>query len=137
MRSDMLEFDYEPIQGQRLVKALGAEPLLCDDDTIAFDEVQLVLSSCSLRFSVDIDTDEIVCDLLSQNGILREENKKWVKIKSLEKFLGSEIGWLWLSRSWLGYVDTAMLSFAGIEPNVIMMGMASKINIYGVTKILR
>ncbi len=60
MKSDVLGFDYEPIQGQRLVRALGSAPLVLDDESVAFDKVILILENCSLLFSVNLDTDEVV-----------------------------------------------------------------------------
>jgi hypothetical protein len=59
----------------------------------------------------------------------------WLDIDTLSSFVGSEIGWLWLSKNWMGYVDMATLSFAGIEPTIALVGAASKLSIYRLHKI--
>jgi hypothetical protein len=134
VESDMLAFDYEPIQGQRLRKVFGRAPLTFDDGSVGFDEVRFVLDECSLLFSVKIDTDEIDCRKMTEQNVLSGNAGSWVSIDALSDHLGSEIGWLWIGRNWMGYSDMMTLSFSGIEPNISLLGVASKLILYRLHK---
>lgn len=130
----MLDFDYELIQGQRLERALGRMPLAYDDGAVSFDNILLVLEKCSLLLSVDAETDELSIAL---EGALESNNSEgWVRIKPLEGQIGSEIGWLWLAKNWMGYVDMVTLSFSGIEPDIAILGAASKLSLHRIQKLI-
>lgn len=133
MKNDVLGFDYEPLHGQVLKSALGCVPLALDDGSVSYDEVRLTLDSCSLSISVDVDTDEVICNLISVN---EGNDKIWVNVDSLSSYVGLEIGWLWLSRNWMGYTDMMSLSFSGIDPNIALVGSASKLSIFELRKAL-
>ena len=132
MKSEILGFDYEPIQGQRLIRALGKVPLSCDDGSVVFDDVRLHLDKCSLSFSVDLDTDEIISTLSKET---HDEDATWVDVNALAPYINSDIGWLWVGRNWLGYADMVTISFSGIEPRLMLVGVASKINLYRLDKL--
>lgn len=132
MKNEILGFDYEPIQGQRLRRVLGNAPLNCDDGSVVFDDIRLHLDKCSLVFSVDLDTDEIICTLFNETD---DEDTTWVDVNALAPYINSDIGWLWVGRNWLGYADTVTLSFAGIEPSLMLVGVASKLNLYRLDKL--
>lgn len=126
MKSDILGFDYEPIQGQMLKGVFGRTPLTLDDGSVAFDEIKLRLENCSILMSVDSDTDEISCCLETNQKLSHET---WVNVDALGGYIGCQIGWLWLSRNWLGYTDMLSISFSGVDPNVTLIAIASKLNI--------
>lgn len=135
MSGGMIEFDYELVQGQRLKQAVGRVPLICDDGSRVFDEIELILEKCSLRFVVDGDTDEVIC--VKAEGKLESQpvGEPLENVAALSRYLNTEIGWLWVGKNWLGYADMAVLSFAGIEPTVMLVGVASKLNLYRVDKL--
>lgn len=126
----MLGFDYEPIQGQRLEEFQGSGPLTYDDGRVGFDSVRIVLAKESLVISVDADTDELIIAL---EGFQKEEEAEaWVGIDLLKGHVGSEIGWLWRAKNWMGYADMVAFSFSGIEPKIAIVGAASKLNLYSI-----
>lgn len=131
----MIDFDYELIQGQRLEKVLGRSPLDCDDGSRSFDDILFVLENCSLHFAVNDDTDEIICQKTDRRPTAATQNESWDDVAALGECLGAKIGWLWLGNNWLGYADMIALSFAGIEPTIILVGVASKVNLYRVNKL--
>lgn len=129
----MLGFDYEPIQGQRLEKVQGIGPLTYEDGRIGFDSVRIFLDKDSLIISVDEDTDELIISLEKLPN--DKETEAWVDIDLLKDYVGSEIGWLWCAKNWMGYADMVAFSFSGIEPRVAIVGAASKLSLYSINGI--
>jgi hypothetical protein len=120
-----LDFDYEKLQGQSVKGIFGQGILVFDDSSIAFDKVEIQLENCKLSFFADIDTDEVICRLFNED-VEREDMRD---IDSMSGYLGSELGWIWVARNWLGYRDMIVLSFEGIDPTIAMIGMASKLKL--------
>jgi len=97
------------------------------------DELILNLGDCSLRFKVDIDTDTITSQF--QPSSFRAK-KGYVSIQAAElwkKFVGKECGWTWLAWNQQGYLDTVLISFDGIEPNVLLNTFGSSIEVHMVS----
>ena len=94
------------------------------------DELILNLGDCSLRFKVDIDTDTITSQF--QPSSFRAK-KGYASIQAAElwkKFVGKECGWTWFAWNQQGYLDSVLISFDGIEPNVLLQTMASSIDVF-------
>jgi hypothetical protein len=125
-----LNFDFESINGQKLRKAIGYAPLNYDDGSVSFDTIEFVLEDCSLYFSVDDDTDEIICSKKTKTNRSAHKDEDWVSIDPFSKYIDAEIGWLWIGKNYLGYNDLAAVSFEGIIPTILLLGMASKIGLY-------
>jgi hypothetical protein len=130
MSYSSIQFDYEDVQGQRICSILGTVPLLYNDGHIAFDAIKLVLTQCELQISVDNDSDEIVVNMTPL--VAQPENLavEWEAVEFFSDFLDGNIGWLWIAQNHLGYSDTLILSSDGIEPQILLHGMASKLNLY-------
>ena len=133
MNYEPLQFEYEALQGQRLASISGFEPLHCSDGSTAYDNIVIALDRDLLMVSVNNDTDEIMLQTarLDKNHRINEKNN----IKSLSKFIGKELGWCWVGRNWLGYADTFTISFEGLEPQIVLYCMASKLSIYRTQKL--
>ena len=94
------------------------------------DELVLDLEDCFLRFGVDIDTDTITnrfqeIPFRAKNGFVSIQSAKpW------KRYLGKECGWTWLAWNQQGYLDSVLISFDGIEPNVLLQTIASSIEVF-------
>lgn len=124
MQND-LGFDYEKINGQTIVSIFGSGFFTSSDGGVSFDAIELALGNCKLLISVNPDTDEIYCRLVDKYFYL--ENSQEVLV--MKNYVGCELGWLWLANNYLGYRDMVAISFDGIEPNIAMVGVASKISL--------
>jgi len=51
-----------------------------------------------------------------------------------KKLLGKECGWTWMAFNQQGYCDSAMLSFDGIVPTVLLHVIASSIELFTITR---
>ena len=131
----MLEFDYELVRGKKLAGALGGGPLTYNDGSLAFDDIIFTFDDLALLFIVDDNTDEIVCRI-SENliGVAPREVER-VPIKALQRHIGCEMGWLWFANNYLGYADMVTISFSGMDPDITLVGIASKLNLYSISKI--
>jgi hypothetical protein len=92
------------------------------------NELVLDLGDCFLRFGVDIDSDTIVRQF--QPGPFRAPKgyRSIQSAKPWKRFVGKECGWTWLAWNQQGYLDSVLLSFDGIEPNVLLQTIASSID---------
>jgi hypothetical protein len=130
VKNYMLNFDYEPVQGQVVKKILGIVPLAMDDGTIHYDEVKLALEGCSLVFSVDENTDEVLRRQCLDKVDVLSIDQGWVDIDVFSDCIGSEIGWIWCCKNYLGYNDMMIFSYSGIAPTIALLGICSKLSIY-------
>jgi hypothetical protein len=84
-----------------------------------FGSKRLVLKSCP-----DDDTIELSVEIDDQpEAINVSEAGPW------KSFIGQPFGWGWLTTNQQGYIDGAMLSFAGIEPSILLTVAASSISV--------
>jgi hypothetical protein len=94
------------------------------------DELILNLRECYFRFGVDIDTDTIVSEF--QPSPFRGK-KGYACVRSAgpwDKCVGKECGWTWFGWNQQGYLDTVLLSFDGIVPNVLLQTIASSVEVF-------
>ena len=94
------------------------------------DELILNLGDCFLRFRVDNDTDTITSQFRPQPFRAKRGYQSIQSIKPWKKYIGKECGWTWLAWNQQGYLDSVLLSFDGIEPNVLLQTIASSIDIF-------
>ena len=132
--SEPLDFDWESVHGQR-VTAIEATNLQVDHVARSrCDELALHLEQGVVHVSVNIDTDEVIVRAHPDESAL-DSSLEWKPIDALKEYVGYELGWCWIARNYLGYADTFTLSFAGIEPEVALVGMGSSLYIYRLTRI--
>ena len=94
------------------------------------DEIILDLGDCSFRIGVDINYDTLVFQFQSRPF---KPTKRWVSLENSEpweKHVGQECGWTWLAVNQQGYLDTALVSFDGIEPGIMLQAIASSIEVF-------
>lgn len=87
-----------------------------------------------LLFRADIDTDSLEAEF--QEGSLAP-GRKYRSLRSASpwsEYLGKECGWTWLAVNQQGYCDSALLSFDGILPCVLLNVMASSINVFSILR---
>jgi len=99
------------------------------------DEIILNLEDCYLRFGVDIDTDTLTSKF--QPSPFRAA-KGYTSVRSAEpwkKLVGKECGWTWLAVNQQGYLDSVLVSFDGIEPNVLLQTIASSVEVFRVVRL--
>jgi hypothetical protein len=130
--SEPLDFDFENLHGQCVTAIKGANLQLDEVGRSRYQELVIVLEQGVLHLSVNTDTDEVIvrtdADAASLAGF-------WVDVDVLKEYLGYELGWCWVARSYLGYADTLMVSFSGIEPEIAVCAVASRLWIYRMTRI--
>ena len=87
------------------------------------------LSDCFLRFGVDIDTDTITSQF--QPSPFRGKGFRSIRnAKPWKKYVGKECGWTWFAWNQQGYLDSVLMSFDGIEPNVLLHTIGSSIEVF-------
>lgn len=116
----MLQFDYEDALGQTVTALLGKR-----DGPAGWMSIAVVIGERALLLQVDPDTDEISV------GLEDAPNSKdgWVSVPGLDYAIGSALGWCWIGRNYLGYLDMLTLSFSGLDPQVCFICEAASLNI--------
>ena len=97
------------------------------------DELILDLGDCFLRFGVDNDTDTITSQFRPRSFRAKRGYQSIQSTKPWKKNVGKECGWTWLAWNQQGYLDSVLLSFEGIEPNVLLQTIASSIDVFMVS----
>jgi hypothetical protein len=116
----MLQFDYDEAHGRRTTAVLGRR-----EGAAGWQEIAVVIKGHALMLRVDPDTDELAVELEAAP----ETTDGWLAVADLSDFVGSELGWCWVGRNYLGYLDMFTLSFFGLEPQVCFVGEAATIRI--------
>ncbi|MDF0546761.1 DUF6334 family protein [Sphingobium sp. H39-3-25] len=116
----MLQFDYEEAHGKVVTAVLGVS-----DGPVGWESIAIVISECALLIRIDENTDELTVNLEPTPKM----EGPWQPIHDLMSAVGSELGWCWIGRNYLGYLDMFTLSFSGLEPQVCLCGEASNIRI--------
>jgi hypothetical protein len=122
---DDLGFDYEELNGHTVVGISGSGFFIYNDGGISFDSIQFELDNCRLLISADPDTDEVNCSVIDKNA----NTEGMQEVLQMNAYVGSELGWIWLAKNYLGYRDMVAISFDGIDPDIAMIGVASKLNL--------
>ncbi|MBI3410747.1 MAG: hypothetical protein HY040_20620 [Planctomycetes bacterium] len=94
------------------------------------DELILDFGDCILTFEVDIDTDTISGQF--QRGRFKPTNgyESVQAFRPWKKYIGKQCGWTWFAVNQQGYVDSALISFEGIEPNILLHVIASSMELF-------
>ena len=129
-----LNFDFETLHGQRVTAIRGTRLEADEVGRSRCNELALHLEDTVLLVSVNIDTDEVIVMTCADASSLTSANE-WTEIEALKEYVGYELGWSWIARNYLGYADTLMLSFSGIEPEIALCAVASTLWIYRLTRI--
>ena len=99
------------------------------------DQLVLDLGESCLGFAVDVDTDTIAAEF--QPTPFRSK-KGFASVRAdaaWKDYVGKECGWTWFGWNQQGYRDSVLISFNGIEPNVLLQTMASSIEIYVISRV--
>jgi hypothetical protein len=99
------------------------------------DQLVLDLGECCLRFGVDVDTDTITGEFQSTPFRARKGFASVRADAAWKEHVGKECGWTWFGWNQQGYRDSVLISFNGIEPNVLLQTMASSIEIYVISRV--
>ena len=125
----MLQFDYAEIHGETVTAVLG-ERLY---DAPGWWSIAVLLGARALVLRVDENTDEIIAtretDPQRRDGWAPPTMGYWEPVTALAAAVGSRLGWCWVGRNYLGYLDMFTLSFDGLEPQFCFVGMASQLEI--------
>lgn len=142
----MLRFDYELVDGARLVSIAGVGPRLMTDGSFYCELIVIRTAEHSIVASVNIDTDEIVVDLddgdltLEHDPFLNDFRERLTDIGSVIPIVGKRLGWAWEVQNYRGYNDGLLLSIAdpiptmGLEPTHALIGVASDIKVYWLSR---
>jgi hypothetical protein len=99
------------------------------------DELVLALDHATLKFRPDPDTDSL--DVQFADADFQPlPNHRPLTGTALDRFAGSEFGWSWLAVNQQGFCDSAMLSFNGITPNVLIHVIGSSVMIFGIDRVV-
>jgi hypothetical protein len=131
---DPLNFDYDLVLGQRVASIMGCGTKV-GKDGINVDKVAVCMERSTLLISIDGDTDEIVLKVSEDRRAILAPARRWKSFKPLAKYVGKELGWCWTARNYKGYDDLFILSFHGIEPQIVFCGIASSLWIYMMKRI--
>lgn len=116
----MLQFDYETVDGKIVTAVLG-QP---NEVESRWWVVAIVLGSQALVLRVDPDSDEISVSLEAA-----PEGTAWTPVRPMQAAVGAALGWCWVGRNYRGYLDMFTVSFSGLEPQFLFMGMASALQL--------
>lgn len=97
------------------------------------DELVLDLGDSFLRFGVDIDTDTITSRFEPCPFRAKKSYKSIGSSRPWKTWLGKQCGWTWLAVNQQGYLDSVLMSFDGIEPNVLLQTIASSIEVFTIS----
>ncbi len=96
------------------------------------DEIVLDLETCFLLFRVNIDSDELSASYQAKSFHASRSHRSIRTTKLWSKYIGKSYGWNWLAVNQQGYLDTVLISFMGIEPNVMLQAVASSIEVFAI-----
>ncbi len=94
------------------------------------DQMILDFGDSYLRFTVDIDTDTLTSEFQSHPFRSRKGYESVQSAKAWKKHVGRTCGWTWLAINQQGYADSVMIGFDGIEPQVLLLAIASSLEVY-------
>ncbi|MDG2534490.1 DUF6334 family protein [Sphingomonas sp. HITSZ_GF] len=131
----MLQFDYATVHGHTVTAVLGETRY----GAPGWWAIAIQLGSTAIVLRVDEDSDEIIA-LLDEEPLARNDRKplttaRWEPVAALAEAIGSTLGWCWIGRNYLGYLDMFTLSFDGLEPQFCFVGVASQVEIKRITAI--
>ncbi len=116
----MLQFDYEKVREKLIISVRGFS-----DGLGGWEAIAIETSEGALLIRIDVDTDELSVNLEPTPDV----GAYWLPVGDLASAVGLRLGWCWIGRNYLGYLDMFTLSFSGLEPQVCFVGEASQITI--------
>lgn len=119
----MLQFDYETVEGETVTAVLGQA-----DENGNWWSIAILLSSRALVLRVDADSDQISVALEAA-----PKGAKWAPVEPMRLAVGNTLGWCWIGRNYRGYLDMFTVSFSGLEPHFLFVGMASALKLYRIS----
>lgn len=132
MAHNVLQFDYEKILGRRLAGSYGIGAIRRGDGSMCFEAIVLIFDAGALRVSVTEDTDELI---VSYSDALPSSLRNGNAVAGFEECMGRGIGWCWVGENYRGYKDSFTISFAGMEPNLLLLAEGSTIGVFRLTAI--
>ncbi len=79
---------------------------------------------------VDPDTDEVIVTL--EDASLLGDG--WDDVVEIAHVVGCALGWCWIGRNYLGYLDMFTLSFSGTSPQIGFIAAASTLTIMHISE---
>ena len=128
----MLQFDWEEVNGATITAVLAAGCRADSEGGLMCDRIALVVGARAVVMHVNIDTDEVIVSL-EDSAITRDAN--WQTLDQLAGIVSRSLGWCWIGRNYLGYLDTFTFSIDGIDPAYSFTGIASRLDCARVTRI--
>lgn len=116
----MLQFDYEEVHGRTVSGVVGRR-----NEPAGWDSIAVVIEDRAVVLRVDPNTDEVVVTLEDASDLASD----WIEVVEIADAIGSALGWCWIGRNYLGYLDMFTLSFSGIDPQICFLGEASMLTI--------
>lgn len=116
----MLQFDYEEVRDRAITGVLGE----CAGPA-GWWSIAIVLDDRALLLRVDDNTDELAV----YHEAAPRPKDGWVPVPDIADVIGARLGWCWVGRNYLGYLDMLTLSLSGLEPSLCFVGMASTVKI--------
>lgn len=128
MNFEPLNFDYEIVNGKYVNSIIGRGSLLKKNKVIICDEIVIIVEDNTIKLSVDNNTDEIIIVAIKKEELDLNHNE-WQSIDEIYELEDKILGWCWVGKNYLGYSDLFIISFNGIEPDLIFYGMGSQLHI--------
>lgn len=121
--------NYEVVHGQNLVRAIGDLSVIDSEGMSCYSRIVLELDNSFIDILVN-DVSEIIVKI---NPILPPKNtEKLVDVSELSNLIGNNLSWAWIGTNYLGYLDSLMFSFSGINPTIMLVACASTLNIFDI-----
>ena len=130
-----MNFNYDAIHGQKVTAFFGRNRRSGDDGKFSCEEVAICHPNSVATISVTANTDEIVLRLCEDITSLTSGKPGWAALSQFDEYVGAELGWCWMGKNYLGYEDTIVFSFAGVEPQIAICGVASFLWFYRMQRV--
>jgi hypothetical protein len=99
------------------------------------DQIILDLGDCFLQFRVDANTDTLSAEFHATRFRVAKGFASVGEADPWNNYIGKECGWTWLAQNQQGYLDTMLIGFDGIEPNVLLQAIASSVEAFTVSRV--
>jgi hypothetical protein len=125
VRPAELNFDPEALRGEYIRSVFGRDIHVSDIGIIRFEEIEVMLDSCILVFSVQPDIAELLvrAELDMTRSMAAEDSH------NLTHHFGSRIGKMWFAKDANGYTDIIIFSFYEIEYSIALTSGASDVEL--------
>ena len=87
-----------------------------------------------LVFRAETDTDSLEADYHEGDLTSSRKYRPLGSVSPWAEYIGKECGWTWIAFNQQGYCDSALISFDGIVPCVLLNVMASSIDVFPVSR---